>query len=102
MFILFTRTLVVVVITFAVASERRRYCVARRLSLSRYVCVSAALVSAAKVMRCILCSLVMMFCFIHVQSLWTVISHGYKSAVHRMHSTGYYTDVYHYVVIYLS
>ena len=40
--------------------ERRRYCVARRpsVTLSRYVCVSAALVSAAKIMRCIQCSLV--------------------------------------------
>ena len=41
-------------------SQRRRYCVGRRpsVTLSRSVCVSAALVSVAKVMGCIQCSLV--------------------------------------------
>ena len=49
-------------------SERRRYCVARRYT----VCVSAeprlhaALVSAAKVMRCIQCSLIVVVVFFSV------------------------------------
>jgi len=47
------------IIAFNVAySKRRRYCVVRRPSRCHAVCVSAALVSTAKVMRCILRSLV--------------------------------------------
>ena len=46
-------------------SERRRYYIARRLSRCHAVCVSAALVSAAKVMRCIQCSLVLSFYYLH-------------------------------------
>ena len=56
-------------ITFAASrSERRRYCGARRLYVALCVCVSAeprlctrdALVSAATVMRCTQCSLVLL------------------------------------------
>jgi len=45
-------------------SERRRYFVARRPSVT--LCVPAALVSAAKVMRCIQCCLVIFVRFIAV------------------------------------
>jgi len=40
-------------------SERRRYCVTWHLSCYQAVCVSATLISTAKVMRCIRCSLVL-------------------------------------------
>jgi len=50
---------IIIIITYSASlSKRRRYCVARRPSRCHAVCVSAALVSAAKVMRCIQCSLV--------------------------------------------
>jgi len=55
---------------FLPISEWRRYCVTRRpsVTLSRCVCacVSAALVSAAKVMHCIQCSLIT-FVLLHVK-----------------------------------
>jgi len=57
-----------VLLTSPFLSEQRRYCLARHLSCCHAVrvgcvcvCVSAALVSTAKVMCCIHCSLVVYF-----------------------------------------
>jgi len=69
-----------VVITFIIIiiiSERRKYCVARRHAVTLCVCVSAALVLAAKVMRCIQRSLAIIIIIIVVVVVVVVESGHY-------------------------